>query len=439
MDPPHTDRPVSLGPIIRIGANEIHINDPDFFTSFYSLPKLEKDDLFYSFGNGSHSMFETISVEMHRYRRRGLYPFFAKEAIERTANPIISRKTQTLLARVKRCKDTGEVLNLHDAYRALAADVIMEVTLPAEGKLLESDDLGHQHHVIGANYMRYQILSQYPGSAFGLYKYFLSAIRNMRRLEKPVNEVVKVECTKFESQTPIPERHPNALDALFKSDIQTQTAYDRSVEEVRSLLFQGTEPVARALEYATYSVLASPTILKHLQDELSSVKTASGAVSFADLESLPYLTAVIQESLRLSSPISGRLPRIAFRDSTQYGSYHIPKETVISMTPALLHRNAKVFPEPDLFNPDRWLNLKSKPDAEKKPLTQYLFAFGRGSRGCLGVFLAYQELYIILGNLFREVKRLQLYESEKAEVETDQDLFIGFTDPQRKGLRVTVR
>ena len=98
------------------------------------------------------------------------------------------------------------------------------------------------------------------------------------------------------------------------------------------------------------------------------------------LERLPYLTAVIKESLRLSNGVSTRLARVAPDRSIYFRDWEIPKGTPVGMTSTLIHQNADIFPEPLEFIPERWLDPVMAQHMEK-----YLVPFSRGSRQCAGI------------------------------------------------------
>jgi cytochrome P450 len=76
-----------------------------------------------------------------------------------------------------------------------------------------------------------------------------------------------------------------------------------------------------------------------------------------------------------------------------------------SMTAVFLHQNLRIFPEPSEFKPDRRLQATSK-----KPLGRYLVSFIKKTRACLGINLAYAELYLMLAIAFHEFD-LELYQT----------------------------
>lgn len=110
-----------------------------------------------------------------------------------------------------------------------------------------------------------------------------------------------------------------------------------------------------------------------LQEELRNNQNAP-------LDQLLYLDAVVNEGLRVFPAIPMSLPRLVPEDGRGIDGVWVPQGTVVSCQAHSVHRiNSHVFPNPDLFDPERW--LKSDGDAERRRL---LFAFANGGRGCVG-------------------------------------------------------
>jgi cytochrome P450 len=183
----------------------------------------------------------------------------------------------------------------------------------------------------------------------------------------------------------------------------SEQSTDRLVDEARTLLSGGTDTTALTLASLTYHLLANPTILKKLKAELAqALPDAKAMPELAQMEALPYLTAVIQEAIRLHPAVSIRQERVApdeelfYEDRKSGKKYVIPKGvsayetssdmqlklTIYFKTPAgmsahLLSRDEDIYPSWSVFNPDRWV--------ENPRLDRYQIAFSRGSRRCLGV------------------------------------------------------
>jgi hypothetical protein len=115
--------------------------------------------------------------------------------------------------------------------------------------------------------------------------------------------------------------------------------------------------------------------------EMGSILAGNGSILPADVcDRLPFLDAVIKETLRLYAPIPASQPRTSNRDTTIDG-YHIPAETVVSCQAFSLHRNPEVFPDPNTFKPDRWL----AGDMETTEMKRWWWPFSSGARMCLGM------------------------------------------------------
>jgi len=93
--------------------------------------------------------------------------------------------------------------------------------------------------------------------------------------------------------------------------------------------------------------------------------------------------------------------------------------------------NPTIFPDPETFDPERWL------DKEKR-LDRYLVSFGKGSRQCLGINLAYAELYLTAATLVSRFD-FELYETSLKDVQIKHDFFVAVPDLSSKGVRATVK
>lgn len=116
----------------------------------------------------------------------------------------------------------------------------------------------------------------------------------------------------------------------------------------------------------------------HIQERLHL--EVSGALADTALEDLPYLDAVVKEALRLAPPIPMSFPRYVPKGGCMIDGYHIPEGTIVSCQPYSVHRlNEQVFPRPDIFFPERWLDPDGASDRNR-----LFFAFSTGARGCTG-------------------------------------------------------
>ncbi|PNH73305.1 hypothetical protein VD0001_g4263 [Verticillium dahliae] len=110
-----------------------------------------------------------------------------------------------------------------------------------------------------------------------------------------------------------------------------------------------------------------------------------------------YLNAVIKETLRLYAPLPSTEPRSMDAQSIVDG-FQIPPNTVVGMSPYIIHRDPKVFKDPRTFNPERWLG----PEAVE--LNRHFWAFSSGGRMCIGMHLAMAEMTTVTAALYRKYR-----------------------------------
>jgi cytochrome P450 len=226
-------------------------------------------------------------------------------------------------------------------------------------------------------------------------------------------------------------------------------------------MMAGTLTTAWTLEVSTFYLLRRPEILRRLKDEIhATIPNLDEVTPLPVLEQLPYFNAVIKESLRLTYGVAGRLARIApdqsliLKDGKKV--WTIPPGTPVGMSAGQIHHDENIFPNSKFFDPERWLEngkLHSK-------LDKYLIPFTRGSRQCLGMNLAFAELYLCMSALWgrygsksgvtmegepyegvrdpSDIGVMELYETGMRDVEIAADSFLPLVWSGSKGIRVKV-
>lgn len=195
---------------------------------------------------------------------------------------------------------------------------------------------------------------------------------------------------------------PNATDGHVVPPIEVMS------DEAGVIVAAAGETVGVTLTMAFYRVLGSDRVRETLMTELKAAfPDPEVELKFEELEKLPYLTAVLKEFLRLAFPLPGRVPRVVPAGGIDFNGYHIPAGMAVSMSQWMQHRNEAIFPDPMTFEPERWLSETGKGIGGPE---DYFIAFGRGSRVCLGMILAWCELHVTLGTVMRRFgDSLKLY------------------------------
>jgi cytochrome P450 len=167
-------------------------------------------------------------------------------------------------------------------------------------------------------------------------------------------------------------------------------------DEALTLFLAGHETTAVALAWTWYVLMQHPQVYQRVRDEVGHVLGDQRAPTMEDLTQLPYTLQVFKEALRLYPPVYF-LARSATQPIT-LGTYQVPVERSVLISPYTLHRRPDIYPDPERFDPDRWT-----PENEAK-LPRYAYLpFSAGARNCIGSHFAMMEAHLILATLVQRV------------------------------------
>ncbi len=188
---------------------------------------------------------------------------------------------------------------------------------------------------------------------------------------------------------------PRDLLDLMATDPETGKPVPRRrlADQVATMIAAGHATTAVALFWSFYLLAAAPAVQQRIAAEAASLDlTPEGAADA--LPHLVYTRAVVQEALRLYPPAYG-IFRVA-RAADEADGVPIPKGAIVMIAPWLLHRHRRLWAEPDVFDPARFLPGAPAPDR-----FAYL-PFGIGPRICIGAQFALTEATLVLARLVRQ-------------------------------------
>ncbi|HEV8575227.1 MAG TPA: cytochrome P450 [Dehalococcoidia bacterium] len=168
---------------------------------------------------------------------------------------------------------------------------------------------------------------------------------------------------------------------------------DELLDEMLTLLGAGHETTATSLAWTFYHALRRPDVLTKVQAELQSV-VGTGPVEADHLPKLAYVEAVIDETQRLTPVATAILRRV--KAPVCIGGRDIPAGVNVSAPIYTVHHRPDFWPNPERFDPDRFVNARPKPNT--------FFPFGGGVRRCLGAAFAGYEMKIVLAEVFSRVE-----------------------------------
>ncbi|MED6131654.1 hypothetical protein PIB30_011505 [Stylosanthes scabra] len=218
--------------------------------------------------------------------------------------------------------------------------------------------------------------------------------KNVRKVldifDRLINQRLKLrEGNAFDSKN-------DMLDALLTISKDNKMIDKTVIEHLfHDIFVAGTDTTVSTLEWAMTELVRNPQVMENAKKELGEIVGNNDVpIEESDISKLPYLQAVIKETLRLHPPVPFLLPRKAESDVDIVG-YTIPKDAEIMVNVWNIGRDPTLWENPTLFSPERFIGS----DIDVKGRNFELAPFGGGRRICPGLQLANRMLYLMLGSL----------------------------------------
>jgi len=327
----------------------------------------------------------TSEAEFHTRQRRLVQPAFHRDRLLRYAADMI--------ACAERARDAwvpGAEMDIHREMTRL--------TLAIVGRTLFSADVSSDADEIGRAMA--QIFELFDTLLLPFSDWIQKLpIPPVRRFEKARDRLDKIVYGLIAERRRSGNDAGDLLSMLLLAQDESDNAHmtDKQVrDEALTLLIAGHETTANALTWTWYLLSQNPEVEARMHAEID--RALGGKLpGFDDAAKLTYTGGVFAESLRLYPP-AWAIGRRA-REDYSIGGYVIPAKSILLMSPWVMHRDPRWWPDPERFNPDRW-----QPDAAaKRPKFSY-FPFGGGARVCIGERFAWAEGVLVLATIAQRWK-----------------------------------
>jgi cytochrome P450 len=334
--------------------------------------------------------------ELWRRQRRLIQPAFRRERLEEYATLILEHTEQML--------DSW-----HDGASVDASREMMELTLRIVSKALFNHRVTDETDRV-ASAMR--VLRQ----SFGGFQALLPAWIPLPSRMQTLRALADMDAIIYELMDAPRESGGrdllSTLAAAFAAEGGKRDEQRRQLrDELVTLFIAGHETTSHALSWTWHLLSTHPEVEQKLHAELARV-LGGRAPRWSDLEHLPYAEQVLSESMRLYPP-AYVLARVSNADAV-VGGYTIPRGSDVVMWTYLTHHDARWFPDPERFDPERFS------PTSRKTIPQCAYVpFGAGTRTCIGKQFALVEALLILT---RTAQRFTLSAVPGARIERDMSV-----------------
>ena len=356
-----------------------------------------------------------LDGDRHRQRRQLVMPSFHGDRLK-VYGELTRRITQEVMA------------NIPQNQPFLAREIMQDISLKVIMEAVFGVRKGERYEALQERMKKLLDLFNSPlTSAFLFFPFAQKDWGNwipwsrFLRQRKAIDELIYAEISDRRAN-PDPDRTDILSLLMFAKDEQGNQMKDQELrDELVALLMAGHETTASAMAWALYWLHYTPEVKDKLMEELN---TLSPDAEGMEIFRLPYLTAVCNETLRLSPSAMLTFTRVA-HETVEVAGYRFEPGDMVGGCMYLTHLREDLYPNPQQFNPQRFLD---------RQYTPYEFIpFGGGSRRCMGEALAQFEMKLVIATIMSE------YHLKLADTQPEKQQRRGLTLAPPRGVKMIVQ
>ncbi|EXJ96050.1 hypothetical protein A1O1_01176 [Capronia coronata CBS 617.96] len=414
------------GPVVRIGPNEVSFNSLSALRAIYGAGSgFERTDFYRMFDvYGRPNLFTFGSGKLHRDRKKLLSHIYANQTVLGPEfSRLVQEKVDGFLALVER--EPEHASEIFGSLHYFSLDAISEFVYGPEhggtralsgskqSRDLIQDILNPARRRLAWFAVHFPAYTKWITTRTGLLERVLTSL-GLIPMRKPftytgIRQHALTAFHSFKNAPPVVRAgaaENTVIGRLFKVQEAASLTDMDIASECADHLLAGIDTTADSLMFMIWA-LSLPQHEEYQEklraEVLRSPIDHKGLPIPKELTHLPYLNAVVRESLRLYSPLPTFEPRSSPVDTVIDG-YEVPAGTIVGMSPFCLHRDEDVFPSPSSFRPERWLTSSGTLITESDQQNRYFWAFSSGARMCIGMHLANAEMFTLIAALYRKYR-----------------------------------
>jgi cytochrome P450 len=417
------------GVLVRIAPNHVSVSDPDFIPIIYNIKEDYTKTGFYPIQciswkkQPEMNLFSTRDPDEHRVAKRKVGAAYSLPNLLQSEAAIDSC-IQLFISRLEELTANGPAIDLGAWLQYFAFDVVGEVTFASKlGFLERGTDVDGMMKAIEGMLTYAALCGQVPE----YHKYLLGnpVFSAILPAMETWNQVLVFTLKAIDSRASL-KRDGELINADVEGrDMLSRWAYVKSSDPLKMTtrdvvvhlstnVFAGSDTTAIALRAIVYFLCRNPEARGKMVAEVDAMDAQgrlSDPISFKEASTLlPYLGAVVKEAMRLHPSVGLLMERHVPAGGLDLHGHHLPAGTIVGINPWVTNRDATVFPDPESFRPERWVDAT---DVERKRMESlWELNFGWGSRKCIGRNISWVEINKVIPELYRRFE-VELAEPEK--------------------------
>ncbi|XP_052073285.1 cytochrome P450 4F2-like [Mytilus californianus] len=348
--------------------------------------------------------------------RRLITPAFHFGILKPYVN-IYNSSTDKFLDNLNEFAETSRPVDIFPLVSLETLDTILRCAFSYQGNI-QTEGIKHPY-VAAVNRLAHLLADRWlkPWLYWDTIYYMTPKGREYRKLCQYVHDfsegVIRERQQTFLTDGPPTSRHLDFLDILLtaKDDNGIGLSFEDIRAEVDTFLFEGHDTTASAISWAIYHLGKHQKEQEIIYSELSELLNNNKQVSWENLQIMPKLTAFVKESMRMIAPVPGVQRQLT--SPITIDNVTIPAGVVVDMGIYMLHHHPDVWPDDDVFKPERFLQ---EDITERHPYS--FLPFAAGSRNCIGQHFAMDEIKVVLARLVQRYK-VFLVPDHKYEIEPE--------------------
>lgn len=415
------------GPLVRVAPGFVSLDDPSAIRTIYSIgSKFPKSDWYQGFKAPDPSIFTLFAdqdIKRHADSRKLFQHVYSMSSMV-SYEAFVDQCADMFAKHLQDAVDSRRNLDMAHWFQAYAFDVVASVTFGSRFGFLDRGEdirgmMGELHEVVRYSslagiFPRLHAWIFYPSAKLGLFgsRGRVAHMEFVRRRMAVRAEERRLGDYEAKLKTQAGDTTRDFMDRLWDKHDENPdrlTQYHIFMVGLANIS-AGSDTTSTTLSGMLYHLLTHPRVLSKLESEIDEL-TAKGQLSdrptFKEAQQMPYLDAVVKESLRLHSAVGLPLWRVVPEGGLEVAGQFLPAGTNVGVNPWVAHRNREAWgADAEVFRPERWLEAQAEAEAGRKERLQrmeaYQISFGLGARTCIGRHISILEMTKLVPRLLRD-------------------------------------